>query len=131
MSTPFSIELKVRDYECDYQGIVNHTCYLNYIEHARHEYCSSKNVNFTLLSSQGYDLVVTHLEADFFKSLVSGDMYRVVSTYTKVGRIRGQFIQHIERLSDQAMCFKAIVTITCVHNKKPCWLPELDEKLLD
>lgn len=31
----FRIDLKVRDYECDLQGIVNNGVYFNYLEHAR------------------------------------------------------------------------------------------------
>ncbi len=34
----FSIQLKVRDYECDMQGVVNNANYQHYMEHARHEY---------------------------------------------------------------------------------------------
>ncbi|MBU2223338.1 MAG: acyl-CoA thioesterase, partial [Gammaproteobacteria bacterium] len=30
----FSVDFKVRDYECDMQGIVNNAVYFNYLEHA-------------------------------------------------------------------------------------------------
>ncbi|NLI24182.1 MAG: acyl-CoA thioesterase, partial [Bacteroidales bacterium] len=30
----FELEMEVRDYECDIQGIVNNAVYMNYLEHA-------------------------------------------------------------------------------------------------
>ena len=32
----FRHEMKVRDYECDIQGVVNNANYQHYLEHARH-----------------------------------------------------------------------------------------------
>ena len=34
----FELKMKVRDYECDLQGIVNNANYQHYIEHTRHEF---------------------------------------------------------------------------------------------
>ena len=35
----FEIEMQVRDYECDIQGIVNNAVYQNYLEHTGMNFC--------------------------------------------------------------------------------------------
>lgn len=34
----FELEMQVRDYECDMEGIVNNAIYQHYLEHTRHEF---------------------------------------------------------------------------------------------
>ena len=36
----YELEMKVRDYECDLQGIVNNANYQHYLEHTHHEFLS-------------------------------------------------------------------------------------------
>lgn len=46
MDYTFELKMKVRDYECDLQGIVNNANYQHYIEHTRHEYLTSCGISF-------------------------------------------------------------------------------------
>ena len=50
MEYAFRLDFKVRDYECDIQGIVNNGVYQNYLEHARHEYLLASGVDFAELA---------------------------------------------------------------------------------
>ena len=48
----FELEMKVRDYECDMQGIVNNANYQHYLEHARHEFLQSTGTAFVDMREQ-------------------------------------------------------------------------------
>ena len=47
--------MKVRDYECDLQGVVNNANYQHYMEHTRHEFLESLGVNFGKMHEDGLD----------------------------------------------------------------------------
>jgi acyl-CoA thioester hydrolase len=106
-----SLGLSVRDYECDLQGIVNHAVYLNYLEHARHEYLKAIGLSFTELSRRNHFLVVARADVSYKRSLVSGDEFIVVSRLTLPKRFRGLFYQRIERASDRTLMIEAQMTI--------------------
>ena len=77
MEYPYEIEMKVRDYECDIQGIVNNSVYQNYLEHARHEYLRSNGVSFAEMHNRGVDAVVARIEMAFKTPLRPGDDFIV------------------------------------------------------
>lgn len=121
------IELKVRDYECDMDHVVNNAVYLNYLEHARHEYLGVLGIRFAELSKQGVSLVVTRIEADFKASLVSGDVFRVYTALGRRGRIRFEFRQTVRRTTDNRLMLSAVVTGTALNKKgRPEIPPVLD-----
>lgn len=113
------IELTVRDYECDLQGIVNNAVYLNYLEHARHTYLLERNIDFAKLHTEGIDLVVHRIEIDYKQSLTSGDRFQVTSSMRKEGPLRVIFDQEIARLPDMKPVVKAKVTGVGVRNGRP------------
>lgn len=115
----FEIELKVRDYELDLQGIVNNSVYQNYLEHARHEFLISKNIDFAALHSQNIDLVVSRIEIDYKAPLKSQDKFVVkINTY-KEGNLRIIFNQWIERIPDNKIIIQAKITGVCLKNGRP------------
>ena len=110
-----NLEFKVRDYECDMDHVVNNAVYLNYLEHARHEFLIGVGIKFGELSKRGISLVVTRVEADFKASLTSGDSFIVQTSFHRQGRIRLQFNQSIYRIPDKRLMLSAVVTGTALN----------------
>ena len=106
----FEIQLSVRDYECDLQGVVNNAVYQNYLEHARHEYLLTKSNSFKDLTNQGILLMVSRIEMDFKYSLTSRDVFTVKVRTERQG-VKLVFFQDIYRLQDDKLCLKAKVEV--------------------
>ncbi len=71
----FVLEMKVRDYECDLQGVVNNANYQHYMEHCRHEFWESFGANFGDMHDNGLDAFVYKVSIIYKKSLKSGDRF--------------------------------------------------------
>lgn len=125
------IELKVRDYECDLQAVVNNAVYLNYLEHARHEFLLERGVNFAATTLAEVKLVVVRAELDYKQSLASGDRFVVRSRTQRLSRLRFQFLQDIYRLPDEKLMLSARITGTSVNARGRPFEPEFLADLLD
>jgi len=127
MSTPFRLELKVRDYELDMQGIVNNGVYFNYLEHARHEFLLDKGVDFAALAEQGIHLVVIRSELDYKASLKSGDRFVVEVKAERLSKVKFGFRQRVIRLSDEKVCVEGLVIGTALNERgRPYLSPEIE-----
>lgn len=113
----FELRMKVRDYECDLQGIVNNANYQHYIEHTRHEFLLSRGISFAALHEQGIDAVVARLNMAFKQPLRSGDEFISRLALRKDG-LRYVFQQDIYRYPDEKPVIKATVDAVCVVNGK-------------
>lgn len=113
----FELRMKVRDYECDLQGIVNNAYYQHYIEHTRHEFLLSRGISFAALHEQGIDAVVARLNMAFKQPLRSGDEFISRLALRKDG-LRYVFQQDIYRYPDEKPVIKATVDAVCVVNGK-------------
>ncbi|MFY8274030.1 acyl-CoA thioesterase [Pseudoalteromonas sp. SSDWG2] len=120
----FRLTMKVRDYECDLQGIVNNSVYFNYLEHARHEFLLAKNIDFVALAKDKINLVVVRSEMDYKSSLVPGDEFYVTVEVLRESRLKFAFIQHIYRASDDKLALKAKVIGTSVNAQGRPFIPE-------
>lgn len=114
----FTIKMSVRDYECDVQGIVNNAVYMNYLEHARHEFLLTNDVDFVALAKQGIDLVVAKSEIEYKKSLKPSDKFYITVEVVLDGRLKIKFIQALY-LMDDSLIVKAITTGVATKNGRP------------
>jgi acyl-CoA thioester hydrolase len=123
------LELVVRDYECDLQGVVNNANYLHYLEHARHTWLLSIGLDFDALHKDGIDLVVVRIEIDYRFPLRSLDRFVVRSHFQREGRLRIICLQDIHCLPDERLIVQAKVVATCLQNGRPSIPPVVAEKL--
>ena len=122
------MNLAVRDYECDFQGIVNNSVYQNYMEHTRHEFIKSVGLDIMKLHDEGIDLVVARLEMAFQMPLKSGDKFLSCLNYEKNG-LKYLFQQEIYRLPDMKRALKATVTGVAMVNGKLANVEKINEIL--
>ena len=111
----FQLEDKVRDYECDLQGVVNNANYQHYMEHTRHEFLESLGENFGAMHEPGIDAFVSRVDIQYKHSLRSGDRYRSCLNLSKKGP-KLIFEQDIYRLSDGALATRGTVESVIVQN---------------
>tara|TARA_R110002167_G_scaffold89012_8_gene240108 strand:- start:9874 stop:10269 length:396 start_codon:yes stop_codon:yes gene_type:complete len=127
----FTVEMSVRDYECDLQARVNNAVYQNYLEHARHLFLSSRGIDFAALTASGIHVMVVRAELDYRRSLGPGDRFRVHLHTERVSRLRMAFVQRIELIDSGVLVLGARFIVAAVNAKgKPCIVPQL-EVLLD
>jgi acyl-CoA thioester hydrolase len=124
----FKLDLKVRDYECDMQGIVNNAVYLNYLEHCRHEFLLAAGIDFNRLTREKVFLVVVRAELDYKTPLRGGDDFWIGLNLERISPLRFVFLQDIFRRQDQRLALSARTTGTALNEKgRPSLSAELEK----
>ncbi|MDL2282876.1 acyl-CoA thioesterase [Parabacteroides sp. OttesenSCG-928-G06] len=113
----YSLPFKVRDYECDLQGVVNNSNYQRYMEHTRHEFLESLGENFGVMHDKGVDAFVARVDIQFKNSLRSGDHFLSCLNLFKEGP-KLVFDQYIYREPDKLLAAKGRVEIVVVDHGK-------------
>ena len=126
----FSMDMDVRDYECDLEGVVNNAVYMHYLEHARHQYIKTLGIDFAELAKNGINLIVIKAELEYKSSLTSGDKFTVKLRVVRESRLKIVFEQDIYRLDSGKTVLKGRVTTTAVNANGRPHIPESVEKAL-
>ena len=127
---PFLLDMKVRDYECDMQGIVNNAIYQHYLEHARHEFLESRGLSFAELTQQGIIIVVIRAELDYKASLHAGEEFTVSVSAHQASRIKLAFQQDIRRKESGELAVQAVITATSLNERNRPYFPAERSSLL-
>lgn len=127
----YELEMEVRDYECDLQGIVNNAVYQNYLEHCRHKFLQFSGIDFVQLHNDGIDAVVIRAEIDYKFPLRPGDIFVVRLKLGRHGNLRIIFDQQIFRKNDNVLMVNARITAVLTRNGRPLSTGFLVEKFRD
>ena len=122
----FRVELDVRDYECDLQGIVNNAEYFHYFEHTRHLFCHSTGLDFAALHERGVDLVAIRAEVDYLQPLRSRDRFAVTARLERLSVLRWAFVQQILRQPDDGLVASGRFLVTSLLNGRPKVVDEVN-----
>ena len=115
----FSLDIRVRDYETDSQGIVNNANYLHYLEITRHDFCEEAGTSFRAMQERGLDPVVRKIEIEYLNSLTMGDTMTSCLNMRREGArfiFNPRFDQNIYNASTGAPVVKAKVTVVCLQD---------------
>ncbi|TKJ42381.1 hypothetical protein CEE37_01490 [candidate division LCP-89 bacterium B3_LCP] len=85
MKQKLSCQLKVRSYELDGYGHVNHAVFLHYYEQARVEFLEQRELSFGSLLKEGYIFVIVRAEVDYIKPLCSADIIEITGKIEDTG----------------------------------------------
>ena len=110
----YTLEIAVRDYELDSEGIVNNAVYLHYLEHTRHAFVKQEGIPFGSLTRDGLVPVVRRMEIDYHTPLCSGDVMLSRLWIERKGP-RFIFYQDIYRKEGGELVVSAVVTIVCME----------------
>lgn len=114
----YSIDISVRDYELDSEGIVNNANYLHYLEFTRHEFCKDNGLSFKSMTDAGIIPVVSRIEIDYKTPLTSGETMTSKLWLEQKG-VRFIFHQVITHKATSAIAVNATVAVVCIENGKP------------
>ena len=120
----YQLAFQVRDYECDFQGIVGNATYLNYLLHARDEFVKMHGLDAVKMAQEGINLVVTRVEIDYKQPLRSGDSFWVGINLIRASKIRLLFLQEIYHSVSENLILKASVTIVGLNSKGKPFFPD-------
>lgn len=110
------MQMKVRDYEVDSEGIVNNAVYLHYLEHTRHEFCEWAGMTFRSMHERGIDPVLSKVEIEYKTPLGLGESFRSCLNISREGA-RFIFHQDIYNSEGKIVVKAKVACVTTVNGR--------------
>jgi len=120
-AAPFPI--RVRFYELDPYGHVNHATYLQYFEAARVAWLAEAGQGLDRLQSDDVQLVVTSVATRFVTPAVLDDELIIDTSMVEMKRVRAQWVQHARR-GDELVACQRVNFATVSRAGRPIRIPE-------
>lgn len=122
--------MSVRDYELDFQGVVNNSNYQRYLEHARHEFLKSRGGSMSALHDAGVDPMVSKITIEYKWPLRGGDDFVVGVNMVREGA-KLVFLQDIYTVAGDKLVVKARVEVVCLEGGRLTRGEKFDEIFKD
>jgi acyl-CoA thioester hydrolase len=121
-------ESVVRNYEVDYQKIVNNANYFHYFDNARAVFLKKIGLDVNELANDGINIVLVKTEITFKKSLKHNDSFIVKTALSRISRFKFKFTQEIFLKDDSqnAYAFSESVVASISPSGKPIILERLN-----
>jgi len=110
MGEPARFRLKVRHYEVDQYGHVNHAQYVHYLEVARIEALDGLGLSLGEMRKQGYLILAADLAVKYLAPARSGDTLEIVTYVREIRGARSIWVQEIREAESQRLLVTAEVT---------------------
>ena len=110
MGEPARLQLKVRHYEVDQYGHVNHAQYVHYLEVARIEALEALGLSLPEMRRQGYVIFAVELNVKYLAPARAGDTLEIATSIREIRGARSIWIQEIREAGSQRLLVTAEVT---------------------
>lgn len=127
--SPATFDLRVRFYELDPYGHVNHATYLQYFEAARVKWLADMGQGLDLLQESGCNLVVTAVACRFITPALLNEQITIETGLIASRRVSAQWAQVAHR-GDELIAAQRINFATVNQTGRPIRMPaELAEAM--
>jgi acyl-CoA thioester hydrolase len=112
----YQLEMMVRDYECDLQGVVNNANYLNYFEHARHRLFEG-HLSFSEFIDQGINFALYSAQIKYLSPLKPDDIFLISTQLSRHSKLKLRAEQTIILKKNNQLCCEGIFEIVLLNKE--------------